>query len=129
MNYDEGVELIKRKMQAGKLEGRIGQVQLLGRLLSTRHKPVQLAGRGRLLIPEGFRQFLGVEPGGEVLVLGPGDLYRNLAVGGVAEVPRIAHAEVPPRLRSALQLVVIDGAGRNATFRLRKRPLFMPRTV
>jgi MraZ protein len=67
---DEGVELIKRKMQAGKLEGRIGQVQLLGRLLSTRHKVVQLAGRGRLLIPEGFREFLGVEPGGEVLVVG-----------------------------------------------------------
>ena len=67
---DEGVELVKRKMQAGKLEGRIGQVQLLGRLLSTRHKLVQLAGRGRLLIPEGFREFLGVEPGSELLVVG-----------------------------------------------------------
>jgi MraZ protein len=67
---DEGVELIRRKIQAGKLEGRIAQVQLLGRLLSTRHKPVQLAGRGRLLLPEGFREFLGVEPGGEVLVVG-----------------------------------------------------------
>ena len=43
---------------------------LLGRLLSTRHKSVPIAGRGRLLIPEGFRQFLGVEPGGEVLVIG-----------------------------------------------------------
>jgi MraZ protein len=67
---DEAVELVRRKMQAGKLEGRIGQVQVLGRLLSTRHKGVQLAGRGRLLIPEGFRGFLGVEPGGEVLVVG-----------------------------------------------------------
>ncbi len=67
---DEGVELVRRKMQAGKLQGRIGQVQLLGRLLSTRHKTVQLAGRGRLLIPEGFREFLGVEPGSEVLVVG-----------------------------------------------------------
>ena len=67
---DEGVELVKRKMQAGKLEGRIGQVQLLGRLLSTRHKAVQLAGRGRLLIPEGFREFLDCEPGSEVLVVG-----------------------------------------------------------
>lgn len=67
---DEGIELVKRKMQAGRLEGRIGQVQLLGRLLSTRHKAVQLAGRGRLVIPEGFREFLGVEPGGEVLVVG-----------------------------------------------------------
>jgi MraZ protein len=67
---DEAVELVRRKMQAGKLEGRIGQVQLLGRLLSTRHKAVQLAGRSRLLIPEGFREFLGVEPGSEVLVVG-----------------------------------------------------------
>ena len=62
--------MVKRKMQAGKLEGRIGQVQLLGRLLSTRHKAVQLAGRGRLLIPEGFREFLDCEPGSEVLVVG-----------------------------------------------------------
>ena len=67
---DTGVELIKQKLHAGKLEGRIGQMQLLGRLLSTRHRNVQLAGRGRLLIPEGFREFLGVEPGGEVLVVG-----------------------------------------------------------
>ncbi len=67
---DAGVELIQRKMQAGKLEGRVGEVQLLGRLLSTRHRPVQLAGRGRLLIPEGFREFLGVEPAGEVLLVG-----------------------------------------------------------
>lgn len=67
---DEGVALIEQKMRAGKLEGRIGQVQLLGRLLSTRHRPVQLGDRGRLLIPEGFREFLDVEPGGEVLAVG-----------------------------------------------------------
>ena len=67
---DEGVELVKQKMRAGKLQERIGQVQLFGRLLSTRHRAVQLAGRGRLLIPEGFREFLGVEPNGEVLVIG-----------------------------------------------------------
>jgi MraZ protein len=67
---DEGVELIRQKIRAGRLEGRIGEVQLLGRLLSTRHQPVQLAGRGRLLIPEGFREFLGVDPGGEVMVVG-----------------------------------------------------------
>ena len=44
--------------------------RLLGRLLSTRHRTVQLAGRGRLLIPEGFREFLGVEPNGEALFWG-----------------------------------------------------------
>ena len=70
MKLDEGVELIKNKMRAGRLEGRIDEVQLLGRLLSTRHKNVQLAGRGRLVIPESFREFLGVEPSGDVNVVG-----------------------------------------------------------
>lgn len=67
---DAGMDLVQSKMRAGKLEGRLGQVQLLGRLLSTRHKKVELAGRGRLLIPEGFREFLRVEAGGEVMVIG-----------------------------------------------------------
>jgi MraZ protein len=67
---DEGVELVKQKMRAGKLQERIGQVQLFGRLLSTRHRAVQLAGRGRLLIPEGFREFLGVDLHSEVQVVG-----------------------------------------------------------
>ena len=67
---DEGVELVKQKMRAGRLQEKLAEVQLFGRLLSTRHRPVQLAGRGRLLIPEGFREFLGVEPNGEVLVVG-----------------------------------------------------------
>ncbi len=57
-------------MLAGRLGDRLAQVQTLGRLLSTRQRPVQLAGRGRLLIPEGFREFLGVEPAAEVLVVG-----------------------------------------------------------
>ncbi len=69
---DQGVELVRNKMRAGRLEGKLEEVQLLGRLLSTRHKTVQLAGRGRLSIPEGFREFLGVEQGGEVIVLGAG---------------------------------------------------------
>jgi MraZ protein len=67
---DEGVALIQQKMRTGRLDGRVGQVQLLGRLLSTRHRQVQLAARGRLLVPEGFREFLGVEPGSEVMVVG-----------------------------------------------------------
>jgi len=65
------MRLIEEKIQAEMFaEDRVGQVQLLGRLLSTRHRDVALSGRGRLLIPEGFREFLGVEPGGEVLVVG-----------------------------------------------------------
>jgi MraZ protein len=67
---DEGIELVKQKMRTGKLQERLAEVQLFGRLLSTRHRLVQLAGRGRLVIPEGFREFLGVEPGGEVQIVG-----------------------------------------------------------
>lgn len=67
---DDGVALVKQKMHAGWLKEKLAEVQMLGRLLSTRHRPVQLAGRGRLLIPEGFREFLGVDPNGEVLVVG-----------------------------------------------------------
>lgn len=74
---DAGVELVKSKMQAGRLEGRLDDVQLLARLLSTRHKKVQLAGRGRLSIPEGFREFLAAgQPttvqSSDVMVIGAG---------------------------------------------------------
>ncbi len=67
---DAGIRLVESKIEAGRLEGRVAEVQRLGRLLSTRHRPVQLAGRGRLVVPEGFREFLGVEPGGEAMVVG-----------------------------------------------------------
>jgi MraZ protein len=71
---DARIRLLEQKIQADTFgDDRLGQVQLLGRLLSTRHRPVELKGRGRLLIPEGFRKFLGVErdpPDNEVLVVG-----------------------------------------------------------
>lgn len=65
-----GVDLVQAKMRAGKLEGKLGQVQLLGRLLSSRHRTVQLAARGRLIVPEGFREFLHVEAGSDVMIVG-----------------------------------------------------------
>ena len=64
------IELVRSKIQAGHLKDRTTDVQLLGRLLSTRHREVQIAGRGRLSIPEGFREFLGIEPGGDAVVVG-----------------------------------------------------------
>jgi MraZ protein len=67
---DQGVDLVRAKIRAGKMEGRFHQVQLLGRLLSSRHKSVQLAARGRLLLPEGFREFLRCEAGSDVMVIG-----------------------------------------------------------
>ncbi|HMO87486.1 MAG TPA: division/cell wall cluster transcriptional repressor MraZ, partial [Lacipirellulaceae bacterium] len=48
----------------------VDEVQTFGRLLSTRCRNVPIAGRGRLAIPEGFHSFLGVEAGGDVLVVG-----------------------------------------------------------
>lgn len=67
---DEGLAVIRQKIDAGRLEQRWGDVQRLGRLLSTRSQPVQLANRSRLLIPEGFREFLGVAANQDVVVVG-----------------------------------------------------------
>lgn len=67
---NSGVELLRQKIDSGRMEGRWGDVQRLGRLLSTRHQTVTLANRSRLLVPESFRPFLGVEAGQEVMVVG-----------------------------------------------------------
>ncbi len=67
---DDGVTLMKQKIQAGRMEHKWGEVQRLGRLLSTRWRTVQLANRSRLLIPEGFREFLDVKPNQEVMLVG-----------------------------------------------------------
>jgi MraZ protein len=67
---DAAIDVVRSKLQAGLLTQRVGQVQDLGRLLSTRHKTVTVAERGRLVIPEGFRDFLAVEPGAELMVVG-----------------------------------------------------------
>lgn len=67
---ESGVEVIKSKIKAGMLAGRMAEVQRLGRLLSTRSKEVQLANRSRVLIPEGFREFLDVPATNEVMLVG-----------------------------------------------------------
>jgi MraZ protein len=65
-----GIDLVQGKIKSGRLSGRVSQVQLLGRLLSTRHRQVPIGGRGRLAVPESFRDFLEVEPGGNLMVVG-----------------------------------------------------------
>lgn len=67
---DEGLGVIRQKIQAGRLDQRWGDVQRLGRLLSTRSEAVQLANRSRLLVPEGFRDFLGVAINQDVVLVG-----------------------------------------------------------
>ena len=67
---DEGVSIIRQKMESGRMDQRWGDVQRFGRLLSTRHRTVRLTNRSRLLIPETFRAFLGVGPNQDVLLIG-----------------------------------------------------------
>ena len=99
---NEGVGLIGQKILARRLDARLDEVQRLGRLLSTRHREVQLAGRGRLVVPEGFREFLAVEPGGSVMVIGAAvcvEIWR----------PEAWHAyvgEQMPQFRTLLETLV-----------------------
>lgn len=67
---EAGVALMRQKILAGRMEQRWEDVQRLGRMLSTRSRTVSLANRSRLLIPEGFREFLDVPAGGDVMVVG-----------------------------------------------------------
>lgn len=67
---DEGVALIRQKIAAGRMEQKWNDVQRLGRLLSTRSTTIRLANRSRVLIPEGFREFLDVAAGHDVVVVG-----------------------------------------------------------
>lgn len=68
--FEERMRLIEQRLAMGDLDRRVAEVQTLGRLLSSRHRFVELAGRNRLLVPEGFREFLGVAAGGEVVLVG-----------------------------------------------------------
>ncbi len=67
---DDGVELIRQKIRTGRMEHRYGEVQRLGRLLSTRSRSVRLANRSRLLVPEGYRELLDVAVNQDVMLVG-----------------------------------------------------------
>lgn len=67
---DEGTALIRQKIAAGRMEQKWGDVQRLGRLLSTRYADVELKNRSRLLIPDSFRDLLGVDANQEVVIVG-----------------------------------------------------------
>ena len=67
---DDGITLIRQKIQLGRMEQKWSEVQRFGRLLSTRSRTIRLAGRSRLVIPEGFREFLDVPPESEVMLIG-----------------------------------------------------------
>ncbi len=67
---EEKINFIRDKMKAHKLDDQQAQLQSFGRLLSARQRPVQLADKGRILLPEGFREFLKVEKKGELMIVG-----------------------------------------------------------
>ncbi|MBM82714.1 MAG: division/cell wall cluster transcriptional repressor MraZ [Planctomycetaceae bacterium] len=67
---EEGIGVLNSKLAAGRLQQSLVDVQRLGRLLSTRYRNVKLANRSRLLIPEGFREFLQVQPNQDVMLVG-----------------------------------------------------------
>lgn len=69
---DARVDLVLQRLKLGDLEQKMPELQVLGRLLSTRHKEIALAGRGRLVVPEGFREFLALDPGQEAMVIWTG---------------------------------------------------------
>jgi len=68
--FQRRIELLRQRLALGDFDRRLARVQAIGRMLSSRHRPVQLAARGRLLVPEGFREFLGAEPNSEVMIVG-----------------------------------------------------------
>lgn len=68
--FADGVGLIEQKIRVGRMEDRWNDVQRLGRMISTRYRTLKLANRSRLLIPEGFREFLDVAPNTELMLVG-----------------------------------------------------------
>jgi MraZ protein len=69
-HYNKRVELVRQRLNLGDLAGNTAELQRLGRLFSTRYRQILLADRARLLLPEGFREFLAVEPKQDVMVIG-----------------------------------------------------------
>jgi MraZ protein len=64
------LQVLASKLKGNRFATRQRDLQTLGRLLSTRHRIVPLAGRSRLVIPEGFREFLAIEPATDVFIVG-----------------------------------------------------------
>ncbi|MEO1496510.1 MAG: division/cell wall cluster transcriptional repressor MraZ [Planctomycetota bacterium] len=63
-------EILRGKLASGRLDRRLGEVQRLGRLMSTRERLLPIAGRGRIVVPDGYRELLGVDAGDAVTIVG-----------------------------------------------------------
>jgi len=69
---ESGIEIVETKVRGHRLPTQIAEVQQFSRLLSTRSREVTVAERGRLVIPEAFRDFLRVKVGEDCVVVGAG---------------------------------------------------------
>ena len=69
---EPGIAIVRQKVQGYWLPTQVAEVQQFARLLSTRSRDVTLSARGRLVIPEEFREFLGVKAGENCVVVGAG---------------------------------------------------------
>ena len=69
-HLDSRIEMVRQRYETGYLAGNLPDLQRLGRLLSARYRHVQMAERARFLLPEGFREFLDVEPKQDVMIVG-----------------------------------------------------------
>jgi len=66
---ETAISLVEQKMASHRLREKREEVARLGRLLAAQHQNTRLDPRGRLRIMEGFRDFLGIEPGGEAVII------------------------------------------------------------
>jgi MraZ protein len=69
-HLDKRIEMVQQRYETGYLAGNLPDLQRFGRLLSTRYRHIQLAERARFLLPEGFREFLAVEPKQDAMIVG-----------------------------------------------------------
>ena len=70
--HERRVEQVRLRYETGHLAGQMADFQRFARLLSIRSRHIQLTDRARFLLPEGFREFLAVEPKQDVMVIGAG---------------------------------------------------------
>ena len=63
------IEAAMKKMEVRSSQNLLEDLMVLGRLRSTRETTAKIDGRARFTIPQTFREFLGVEPEGNAIVV------------------------------------------------------------
>ena len=69
-HHDKRVEMVLDRFNAGYLGQNMADLQRFGRLLSARYRHIQLADKARFLLPDGFREYLAVEPKQDAMIIG-----------------------------------------------------------